>query len=65
MSLVVVDASVAVKWYLPESGEPLADRAVVLLDQFNRWISDRRLLAQAAHIKKEVVQASDNPVSVN
>jgi ribose/xylose/arabinose/galactoside ABC-type transport system permease subunit len=37
----------------------------VLLDQFNRWISDRRLLAQAAHIKKEVVQASDNPVSVN
>jgi predicted nucleic acid-binding protein len=36
VSLVVVDASVAVKWYLPESGEPLADRAVVLLDQFNR-----------------------------
>jgi ribose/xylose/arabinose/galactoside ABC-type transport system permease subunit len=31
----------------------------VLLDQFNRWVSDRRLLAETAHIKKEVVQASD------
>jgi ribose/xylose/arabinose/galactoside ABC-type transport system permease subunit len=34
----------------------------VLLDQLNRWISDRRLLARTAHIKKEVVQASDAPV---
>jgi ribose/xylose/arabinose/galactoside ABC-type transport system permease subunit len=31
----------------------------VLLDQFNRWVSDRRLLAETAHIKKEVVHASD------
>jgi ribose/xylose/arabinose/galactoside ABC-type transport system permease subunit len=29
----------------------------VLLDQFNRWVSDRRLLAETAHIKKEVLQA--------
>jgi ribose/xylose/arabinose/galactoside ABC-type transport system permease subunit len=34
----------------------------VLLDQLNRWISDRRLLARTAHIKKEVVQTSDAPV---
>src|SRR6202045_1805365 len=34
----------------------------VLLDQLNRWISDRRLLARTAHIKKEVVQTSDTPV---
>jgi ribose/xylose/arabinose/galactoside ABC-type transport system permease subunit len=34
----------------------------VLLDQLNRWISDRRLLARTAHIKKEVVKASDAPV---
>jgi predicted nucleic acid-binding protein len=31
-----VDASVAVKWFLPASAEPLADRAVALLDQFDR-----------------------------
>ncbi len=36
MSLVVVDASVAVKWFLPESGEPLADEAEALLDQYDR-----------------------------
>jgi len=33
---VVVHASVAVKWFLPESGEPLADQAMALLDQFDR-----------------------------
>jgi ABC-type branched-subunit amino acid transport system permease subunit len=36
--------------------------AAVLLDQLNRWISERRLLARTAHIKKEVVQTSDTPV---
>jgi predicted nucleic acid-binding protein len=36
VSLIVVDASVAVKWFLPESGEPLADQAVTLLDRFDR-----------------------------
>ncbi len=36
MSLVVVDASVAVKWFLPESGEPLANQAVALLGRFDR-----------------------------
>jgi predicted nucleic acid-binding protein len=36
VSLVVVDASVAVKWFLPESGEPLAEQAVALLEQFDR-----------------------------
>ncbi len=36
MSLVVVDASVAAKWFLPESGEPLADRAVALLNKYDK-----------------------------
>ncbi len=36
MSLIVVDASVAVKWFLPESGEPLADQAAALLDMYDR-----------------------------
>ena len=36
MIRVVVHASVAVKWFLPESGEPLADQAMALLDQFDR-----------------------------
>jgi ribose/xylose/arabinose/galactoside ABC-type transport system permease subunit len=30
----------------------------VLLDQFNRWISNRRLLAQTAHVKKEAVETA-------
>jgi predicted nucleic acid-binding protein len=36
VSLVVVDASVAAKWFLPENGEALADRALALLDQYDR-----------------------------
>lgn len=36
----------------------------VLLDQFNRWISDRRLLAQTAHAKKEAVEATSPAVPV-
>ena len=36
MSLVVVDASVAAKWFLPENGEALVDQAVALLDQYDR-----------------------------
>ena len=36
MSLVVVDASVAAKWFLPENGEALADRALALLDQYDK-----------------------------
>ncbi|MBV8481756.1 MAG: ABC transporter permease [Verrucomicrobia bacterium] len=36
----------------------------VLLDQFNRWISDRRLLAQTAHAKKEAVETTSPPVPV-
>ncbi len=35
MSLVVVDASVAVKWFLPEVGEPLAAPALALLDKYD------------------------------
>jgi ribose/xylose/arabinose/galactoside ABC-type transport system permease subunit len=31
----------------------------VLLDQLNRWISDRRLLAETARIKKGVVEAAE------
>lgn len=34
MSLFVVDASVAAKWFLPPSGEPLADEALRLLDGY-------------------------------
>lgn len=36
MSLVVVDASVAAKWFLPENGEALVDQAAALLDQYDR-----------------------------
>jgi predicted nucleic acid-binding protein len=34
MSRFVVDASVAAKWFLPPSGEPLADEALRLLDGY-------------------------------
>jgi predicted nucleic acid-binding protein len=36
VSLVVVDASVAAKWFLPENGEALVDQAAALLDQYDR-----------------------------
>jgi predicted nucleic acid-binding protein len=36
VSFVVVDASVAVKWYLPETGEALVSQAVALLDAYDR-----------------------------
>lgn len=36
MSLVVVDASVAVKWFLPGSTEPLGNQAAALLDLYDR-----------------------------
>ena len=36
MSLVVVDASVAAKWFLPENGETLVDQAAALLDRYDR-----------------------------
>jgi len=36
VSLVVVDASVAAKRFLPENGEALGDQAVALLDQYDR-----------------------------
>ena len=36
MSLIVVDASVAAKWFLPENGEPLADRALALLNKYDK-----------------------------
>jgi predicted nucleic acid-binding protein len=35
VSLVVVDASVAAKWFLPEDGEPLAAPAIALLDKYD------------------------------
>ena len=52
---------------IPQNYSQIVTGAVVitavLLDQLNRWISDRRLLARTAHIKKEVVQTSDTPVA--
>jgi predicted nucleic acid-binding protein len=36
VNLVVVDASVAVKWFLPENGEALADQALALLDKYDK-----------------------------
>jgi predicted nucleic acid-binding protein len=36
VSLVVVDASVAVKWFLPESGEGLVSQALALLDAYDK-----------------------------
>ena len=35
MSLVVVDASVAAKWFLPENGEALVSQALALLDAYD------------------------------
>jgi len=35
VTLVVVDASVAVKWFLPESGEAYAAEALALLDKYD------------------------------
>ena len=34
MSLLVLDASVAAKWFLPRVGEPLADEALALLRRY-------------------------------
>ena len=36
MSLVVPDASVAAKWFLPEDGEALADEALALLNKYEK-----------------------------
>jgi predicted nucleic acid-binding protein len=36
VSVVVVDASVAAKWFLPENGEALADRALALLNKYDK-----------------------------
>jgi predicted nucleic acid-binding protein len=36
VSLVVVDASVAAKWFLPENEEALVDQAAALLDQYDK-----------------------------
>ena len=36
MSLVVVDASVAVKWFLPENGEALVSQSLSLLNAFDK-----------------------------
>ena len=35
MTLVVVDASVAVKWFLPENGEAYVAEALALLDKYD------------------------------
>ncbi len=37
MSLYVIDAAVAVKWFLPE---PYSDKARTLLDAYNRGVDD-------------------------
>ena len=34
MSLLVLDASVAAKWFLPRAGEPLTKEALALLDRY-------------------------------
>jgi predicted nucleic acid-binding protein len=36
VSLFVVDASVAAKWFLPENGEAFADHALALLDKYDK-----------------------------
>jgi len=36
VSLVVPDASVAAKWFLPEDGEALADEALALLNKYEK-----------------------------
>lgn len=36
MNLVVVDASVAVKWFLPENREPLAEQSLALLNKYDQ-----------------------------
>jgi predicted nucleic acid-binding protein len=36
VSLVVIDASVAAKWFLPEDKEPLAEQAFALLNRYDK-----------------------------
>lgn len=36
MSVVVVDASVGTKWFLPENGEAFSDEARALLDKYDK-----------------------------
>jgi predicted nucleic acid-binding protein len=36
VNVLVVDASVAAKWFLPDTGEPLADEAFSLLDRYKK-----------------------------
>ena len=36
--------------------------AAVLLDQLNRWLANRRLLAKTARVKKEAIAAAETPV---
>jgi len=38
--------------------------AAVVFDQLNAWVAQRRLLVKAASIKKEVLRASETPVSL-
>jgi ribose/xylose/arabinose/galactoside ABC-type transport system permease subunit len=38
--------------------------AAVLFDQFNAWMSNRRLLAKTGRIKKEVLASSETPISI-
>ena len=59
MSLVVVDASVAVKWFLPEDGEALVSQALELLDAYDKdevrfVVPDLFYVETASAIWKEV-----------
>ena len=36
MSLIVLDASIAAKWFLPESDETLTTEALILLDRYRK-----------------------------
>lgn len=51
--LAVLDASVAVKWLIPESD---TEQALELLRQYARWLAPRLLLVEAASAMRRRVQ---------
>jgi predicted nucleic acid-binding protein len=61
VSVLVVDASVAAKWFLPGTGEPLADEAFSLLDRYRadevRFIVPDLFWAETANVIWKSIRA--------
>jgi predicted nucleic acid-binding protein len=55
---VVLDASVAVRWYVPETGHAAA---LALLDESLRWIAPRLLLTEVGAALRRKIAAGEMP----